>query len=117
IQFTSGPLDQGSLGAALSIYKHGATRSLLDPQSPFASFRTDEVRHEITRGVLDDLAWGSDLQCLCPRSEDHHLVAKEERLVDVVGDEQNGLVEFALEPDDFGLQFGAHEGVDGAERL
>jgi hypothetical protein len=49
--------------------------------------------------------------------EDDDLVAQQERLVDVVRHEDDGLVEVALQADGLGLQFAAHDRVDGAERL
>jgi hypothetical protein len=49
--------------------------------------------------------------------EDDDLVAQQERLVDVVRDEDDGLVEVALQADGLGLQFLADDRVDGAERL
>jgi hypothetical protein len=49
--------------------------------------------------------------------EDDDLVAQQERLVDVVRDEDDGLVEVALQAERLGLQFAADDRVDGAERL
>ena len=52
-----------------------------------------------------------------PLLHDHDLVAEQERLVDVVRDEHDGLAELALQSQQLLLQFGAHDRVDGAERL
>ena len=43
--------------------------------------------------------------------------ADEDRLVDVVGDEHDRLVELALQPEELALQLGPHDRVDRAERL
>ena len=59
----------------------------------------------------------ADLGDLRALLQDHDLVAEEERLVDVVRDEHDGLAELALQADQLLLQVGAHDRVDGAERL
>ena len=51
------------------------------------------------------------------RPEDRDPVAQAYRFVDVVGDEDDGLVHLRLESSEFVLQLGAHDGVDRAERL
>ena len=48
---------------------------------------------------------------------DDDLVAEQERLVDVVRHEHDRLAEFALQAQQLLLQLGAHDRVDGAERL
>ena len=65
-------------------------------------------QHERGIGVLQQRA-------AAPEHRD--LVAELDRLVDVVGDEHDGFAQFALQPQDFGLQILAHHWVDGAERL
>ena len=52
-----------------------------------------------------------------PVGEDRDPVAHLHRLVDVVGDQQHGLAELALEPQELVLQPAADHRVDGAERL
>ena len=81
--------------------------------------RSDPMKlgHEVVRGVLDDLARRADLRDPRALLQDHDLVAEQERLVDVVRDEHDRLVELALQADELLLQVGAHDGVDRAERL
>jgi hypothetical protein len=51
------------------------------------------------------------------RPEQRHEVADLDGLLDVVRDEQDRLLQLALQRDQLVLQRGAHHGVDGAERL
>ncbi len=52
-------------------------------------------------------------------ADPHHRdqVTEPHRLVDVVGDEEDGLAEFALDPQELLLQLLAHHRVQGRERL
>ena len=52
-----------------------------------------------------------------PSVEHGDAVAEQDRLVDVVGDEHDGLVQLALQLEELLLQLGPHDRVDGAERL
>ncbi len=51
-----------------------------------------------------------------PFSRITHLIAQQERLVDVVGHEHDGLVELALQADQLRLQLGPHDRVDRRRR-
>ena len=56
-------------------------------------------------------------EILPPLLQDDDLVAEQERLVDVVGDEHDRLAELALQSEQLLLQLGADDRVDGAEWL
>ncbi len=78
---------------------------------------TDEPRHEIRRGVRQDLRRRPELgeQAALPHDRDE--VAHLDRLVDVVGHEQDRLGEALLEVEELVLEALADDRVDGAERL
>ena len=59
-----------------------------------------KLRDEVARRVRHDLARACPTWAICaPFSQDHDLVAEQERLVDVVRDEHDRLAELALQPD------------------
>ena len=68
-------------------------------------------------GFVEDLARAADLRDLRALLQDDDLVAEQERLVDVVRDEHDRLVEVALQADQLLLQLCAHDRVDRPERL
>lgn len=82
-----------------------------------AAVLRDHARHERVRGPRHDLLGGRVLVQHAAGAEDGDLVAEDERLVDVVRHEHDGLLELALQADHLLLQFVTHDGVDGAERL
>ena len=63
------------------------------------------------------LLGSGDLDELARHSEDRDAVTELDRLVDVVRDEDDGLAEFLLKPEELLLQLGPHHRVDRAERL
>ena len=63
-----------------------------------------------------DLLGGADLDDVAV-AQDAHPVADPQRLVQVVGDEQDRLVEFLLDDHQLVLHLAADERVEGAERL
>ena len=54
---------------------------------------------------------------LPPTAKHGHLVPQNRGLVDIVRDENDGLGEVLLQPQEFLLQFVPHHGIHGAERL
>ena len=95
----------------------GVAGPLLQAQVALALVGADEGGHEVVGGVGQDLGRGARLGDHAALAEDDDLVGQQERLVDVVGDEHDGLAELALQPVELGLQVGAHDRVDGAEGL
>ena len=91
--------------------------ALLDVEGPLPLVQTHEAADEVVGRVGKDLGRRTDLGDLATLLEDHDLVAEQERLVDVVRDEDDGLVEILLQPQQLLPQLVAHDGVDRAERL
>ncbi len=77
----------------------------------------DEVRHELVHRVLEDLLRRVVLGEPAALAEDRDPVADLDRLVDVVRDEDDGLAQLLLKPEELVLQPRAHDRVDRAERL
>jgi hypothetical protein len=77
----------------------------------------DEVLDELVGGVHQQLGGGGVLGEVAALLEDRDLVAHLDRLVDVVGDEDDGLAQLALQAQELVLQALAVDRVDGAERL
>ena len=92
-------------------------RRVEELQASIATVGADEARDELVGRVRQHESGVRVLQEGTAAAEHRHLVAELDRLVDVVGDEHDGLAEFALQPQDFGLQILAHHRVDGTERL
>ena len=66
-------------------------------QGALAAVGPDEVRDELVGRVREDLGRRRGLRDLAAALHDHDLVAEQERLVDVVGHEHDGLAELALQ--------------------
>ena len=77
----------------------------------------DEVRDELVHGVLEDPLRRVVLGEPPALAEDCDPVADLDRLVDVVGDEDDGLADLLLQPEKLVLQTGADDRVDRPERL
>jgi len=92
-------------------------RTLLQVQAASALVGPDEGLDELVCRVGEDLGRCSGLGDDSTLLEDDHLVGEGERLVDVVGDEDDGLAELALQAVELGLQIGADDRVDGTEGL
>ena len=95
-------------------------RQLPDPEQaePLeAAVRAHEPGDEVRRGVREDLRRRSVLGDDPAGLEDRDDVAHLDRLVDVVGDEQDRLGEPLLEAQELVLEALADDRVDGAERL
>ena len=82
-----------------------------------AAVAAHEVGDELVGGVVEEVLRGAELGEVAALAEDRHLVAELDRLVDVVGDERDGLAELGLQPQELLLQPVADDRVDGAERL
>ena len=93
------------------------TRRVEELQAPIAAVGADESRDELVGRIRQHERGVGVLLQHAAAAEHRDLVAELDRLVDVVGDEHDRLAQFALQPQDFGLQVLAHHGVDGAERL
>ena len=93
------------------------TRRVEELQAAVAAIGADERRDELVGGVRQHEGGVGVLLQHAAAAEHRDLVAELDRLVDVVGDEHDRLAQFALQPQDFGLQILAHHRVDGAERL
>ena len=78
---------------------------------------TEEVGHELVGRPRQQLAGGRQLLDVGAFGQHRDAVAEQDGLVDVVGDEHDGLVQLALELQELLLQLGPHDRVDGAERL
>ncbi len=74
-----------------------------------------EVGHEVVGGVGQDLLGCRELGDPGALLEDRDAIAHLDRLVDVVGDEGDRLLQFVLEAEELVLQTGACDRVDGPE--
>ena len=74
----------------------------------------DEVEDVVVRGVQDDLLRIALLDHR-PVAQDGDAVSQPERLVEIVGDEHDRLVELFLKPQQDVLHVGADQGVEGRE--
>ena len=92
-------------------------RRRLEGQAAVAAVAPDEVGHEVVDRVREQLRRVGQLGELAADPEHGDLVAELDGLVDVVGDEDDGLAELALQPEELLLQLVADDRVDGAERL
>ena len=88
-----------------------------EAEGPVAAVLADETRHELVGGLGEQVGGAGELRQVTALAHHGHRVPERERLVDVVGDEDDGDAEVALEATHLLLEVGAHEGVDGAERL
>ena len=100
---SSGSRWAGSIGVTVS-----RRRPLVEPT------KSDD---EVVGRVREQLGRGAVLGEPAAGGEDRDPVAHPHGLVDVVGDQHDGLAELALQPQELVLQPGAHHRVDGAERL
>ena len=95
-------------------------RDVGDPeqrQALEAAVGAHEAGHEVGGGLGQQLRGGADLRDAPAQLHDHDEVAHLDGLVDVVGDEQDGLGEVLLEAEQLVLEAVADDGVDRAERL
>lgn len=90
---------------------------LLQAQCPGPALRTDEGGDEIIGWMLNNFTGAAYLELLCAGRQNHYLVSQQEGLVNIVGNKDNGLVEFSLESKQFFLQLGANDRVNRAEGL
>ncbi len=77
----------------------------------------DEVLDEVVGGVHQELGGGRELREVAALLEDGDAVAHLDRLVDVVGDEEDRLADLGLEAEELVLQALAVDRVDRAEGL
>jgi hypothetical protein len=77
----------------------------------------DEVGHELVGRIDQDPLRGVVLGDVRALAQDRDPVAHLDRLVDVVGDEHDGLLDLGLQPEELVLQPVAGDRVDGTERL
>src|SRR6056297_2104745 len=75
-----------------------------------------EFGHVIDRGVGEDVLWRAALHD-APALHDRDPIAQLERLVQIVTDEDDGAVQLFLKLQQFILQMGADQRVEGRERL
>ena len=95
----------------------GSPVALVELQTAITAVGADESGDEVVGRVGQQPRRRVVLLEHAAPAEHRDLVAELDRLVDVVGDEHDGLAQFALQPQDLGLQLLADHGVDGAERL
>ena len=86
-------------------------------QASVTAVVADESRDEFVGRVGQHERGIRVLQQLPALAEHRDLVAECYGLVDIVRDEDDGLAQFTLQPQDLGLQLLAHHRVDSAERL
>ena len=77
----------------------------------------DEARHEVVGGMSEDLVGRVVLDEHASLAQDRDPVADQDRLVDVVGDEDDRLPHLVLDPQQLLLQPHAGDRVERAERL
>ena len=96
---------------------NGSSRRRLEAERPVAAVAADEVGHEVVDRVRQQVCRVGQLGEPPPTRRTADLVAELDRLVDVVGDEDDRLAELALQAQELVLQLLADDRVDGAERL
>ena len=92
-------------------------RGLPETQRPIAPIAPHEVGDEVVHRVGEQPRRRVELGQPATHPQHRHLVAEFDRLVDVVGDEEDRLAQFALQPQEFVLQLLADHRVDRRERL
>lgn len=113
------PAERGPrLGHRLRGGEHGggAIRDLLRPQHGGQIDMLDEALDIVGRGAGHDVLGLPDLHHLAILHQDD-AAAERDGLVEVVGDEDDGLLELALEVAQLRLHVAADQGVEGAEGL
>ena len=86
-------------------------------QRAVAPVAADEAGDEVVDGVGEQLGRRGELGQHAADPQDRDLVAELDRLVDVVGDEEDRLAELGLQAEELVLELLAHDRVDGRERL
>ena len=86
-------------------------------QPPDAPVEADEVLDVVVGRRAQQPLGRVELGELPARAEERDQVADLDGLLDVVGDQHDGLVQLGLEPEELILQGGPDNRVDGAERL
>ncbi len=86
-------------------------------QPPDAPVAAQELADEVVGGPGQQRRGVVELGQVAPDAEHGHPVAELDGLVDVVGDEHDGLVQLGLEPQELLLQARTDDRVDRAERL
>ena len=99
-------------GRALRDVREGLQREQLE-----AALGAEEVGDEVVGRPGEEFGGRRALDEVAAGAEDRDAVAEPYRLVDVVRDEDDGLVQLLLEPEQFVLELGADDRVDRAERL
>ena len=89
----------------------------LERQTPITAVASKEVGDEVVVRIGQQPLGGVQLSQRPADPQHRHLIAQLDRLIDVVGDEDDGLAQFALKPQELVLQLFAHHRVDRAERL
>src|SRR5699024_646823 len=102
-------------GAAVGVDDHHAAVYRIQGQSAGAALGADEAGDELVGRSGEDLLRGADLRDDPSWPEDHHAVADQEGLVDVMGDEDDGLAQLALQAQQLLLELAAHDRVDRTE--
>ena len=95
----------------------GEPRGLLEAEGAVAAVASDEVGDEVVGRVGQQVGRLGHLGEPPADPQHRDLVAELDGLVDVVGDEDDGLAELGLQAQELVLQLLAHDGVDGRERL
>ena len=95
----------------------GTSSAVRKRQPAVAAVASDEVGDEIGGRGGEQVLRRVVLLQHAAAAEHRDPVAEFDRLVDVVGDEHDRLVQFGLQPLHLGLQVVADHGIDGAERL
>ena len=86
-----------SCGPAVSVDEDVDAVDALDAERPATAVGADELGHEVIGGRCEDLGRRALLGDPAALLQDDDLIAEQECLVDVVGDEDDGLVELALQ--------------------
>ena len=102
------PSGAGPCGTSASVVRDSSFRPRSAPRKSATKSSAGRARSSAGRRALDEVAAGA---------EDGYAVAEPYGLVDVVRDEDDGLVQLPLEAQEFVLELGADHGVDRAERL
>ena len=89
----------------------------LEVQHAFAAICTDKGGHKIVCRIGQDLRRGPHLGDQPAGTQDHHLVAEQKGLVNVMRHKHDRFSEFPLQAQQLLLQFRPHNGVNGAEGL
>jgi len=92
-------------------------RRCLEAQRAIPAVLSDEVGHEVIDRVRQQVCRVGQLGEMATGPQDGDPIPQLDGLVDVVGNEDDGLAEIVLQSQELVLELFSHDGIHGAERL